>query len=378
MNKLCESPPNDSSDKHSNQKTIFIAVGVAVAVVGAIILLLLAALNYYNKLNEDQNLQIPGVGAQLLNVKAADLREATGCFSEENVLGKGSVGTVYRAILPPAGKAVAVKLLNNDMALGDEATFRREVKILAKVRHKNVLRVRGCCFNLDMKAIILDLMPNGSLDKHLHGRLAELSGQQKLKILHEVAQGLEYLHHRHPDGSIVHCDIKPENILLDADMEAHIADFGIAKVLKAGSFQESASIFLRGSVGYIAPEYGYKPEPSTKGDVYSFGVVMLVVLTGRRLTCNEVSEEGHDTFLSWARSAYTHKVLTILKSLGLSPHIASRLFQLALWCTRDEPNDRPTMLDISRILMDLRHAECHEYPNLLLNASSGPNESLNY
>ncbi|MCO5603450.1 hypothetical protein L7F22_057601 [Adiantum nelumboides] len=267
----------------------------------------------------------------------------------------GAVSTVYHAILS-TGKAVAAKVFNNEMGLANERAFKKEVAILAKIRHKNIVRVWGCCFNLELKAILLELMPNGSLHQHLYNSPHQLTGVQKLRILMGVAQGLEYLHHCHPDGPIVHCDLKPQNILLDACFEACITDFGIATILKEVGSHESVSHLLRGSIGYIPPEYGYNVDVSTKGDVYSYGVVILELITCKSPTSAEVVEEGQ-TYKSWVKNNHsTEESLTKL-NIGISSSTISKLFSIAMLCVQESPFDRPTILDTYRLLQDLCHAE---------------------
>lgn len=284
-----------------------------------------------------------------------ELRQATDNFSQENIIGFGGVSIVFRAMLPQENVAVAVKVLRNDVGLNEEARFRREVKLLAKLRHRNIVRIYGCCIDLEIKALILELIPNGNLAEHCYGRERErspLSLEEKLHILRGVAHGLHYLHDLHPDGPIVHCDIKPENILLDADLEPHISDFGIAKLLHGNNYEASTSLWLRGSLGYIPPEYGYTCQVSTKGDVYSFGVMMLELLTNKTpsMFTNELEEAS--SLVSWARSTYKNEV-SIFNTTTLNKQVINRAIQVALMCTNDLPSNRPTMHQVVCFLTSL-------------------------
>lgn len=356
----CNTTSNSSTsrtvDREFSRRTLIIVVTVS-AILVAGILFVSSWLCWRCKVKTIDQTLLPSFVLYTeprLNLKADELREATNCFSEENVLGRGSVSTVYRAVVA-GGKMVAVKVFKDGN--GEANRFKREVGLLAKVRHRNIVRILGCCVNLDVRAIILEFMPNGNLDEYLHGTHEsrpnnELDMDKKLNILRGVAHGLEYLHDRHPEGTIVHCDIKPANILIDEDFEPHISDFGIAKLLNCGTYEESLSLVLRGSVGYIPPEYGQSARVSTMGDIYSFGVVMMEVLTGKRPNSNELAEEGHD-LVSWVRSANPQMLPSMFSAPNMSEEAAVKITRLAIDCTSDLPSTRPSVGQIAKFLMDL-------------------------
>ncbi|KAK9664775.1 hypothetical protein RND81_14G067300 [Saponaria officinalis] len=286
------------------------------------------------------------------------------CLVDSNIIGKGCSGIVYRADIEN-GEAIAVKKLWPTTTTGPSAedttksgsrdSFSAEVKTLGTIRHKNIVRFLGCCWNKKTRLLMYDFMPNGSLGTLLHETSGNaLEWDLRYHILLGAAQGIAYLHHDCVPP-IVHRDIKANNILIGLDFEPYIADFGLAKLVDDGDFNRSSNT-IAGSYGYIAPEYGYMMKITEKSDVYSFGIVVLEVLTGKQPVDPTIPGGVH--VVDWVKQ----------KKGGievLDPGMVSRpeseieemmqVLGIALLCVSTSPNDRPTMKDVAAMLKEIKH-----------------------
>ncbi|KAB2615459.1 LRR receptor-like serine/threonine-protein kinase [Pyrus ussuriensis x Pyrus communis] len=251
---------------------------------GVISVILVAAAALILILRKKRNVKVVRETASLhqvlwRRVSHLELVRATSGFHESNLLGTGGFGSVYRGTLSD-GIDIAVKVFNLQLE-GAFKSFDKECEMLSNIRHRNLIKIISCCDELDFKALILQLMPNGSLENWLYSPNRSMTILQRLDIMKDVALALEYLHHGY-SIPIVHCDVKPSNILLDDDMVAHVADFGIARLIGGGdSMTETMTL---ATVGYMAPEYGMEGSISTRGDVYSFGIVLMETFTKRKPT----------------------------------------------------------------------------------------------
>ncbi|KAK4278275.1 hypothetical protein QN277_016141 [Acacia crassicarpa] len=239
-----------------------------------------------------------------LRVSYKELQDATNGFSSSNLVGVGSFGSVYKGIIQQFEGPIAIKVLNLQ-AHGATKSFITECKTLSKVRHRNLLQILTSCSSVDyngndFKALVFEFMPNGSLENWLSkNELGEprdlyMNFRQRLDAAIDVAYALDYLHHDFEE-TIVHCDIKPSNILLDDGMVAHLGDFGLARLLHevtsySNEGQTTASA-IKGTIGYIPPEYGESGQVTTQGDIYSYGVLLLVMLTGKKPTDSMFHED---------------------------------------------------------------------------------------
>nr|XP_043633712.1 putative receptor-like protein kinase At3g47110 [Erigeron canadensis] len=254
---------------------------------------------------------------------------ATSEFSQQNLIGTGTFSAVYKGILAPDNGMVAIKVLK----LGNQGalkSFMTECEALKNIRHRNLVKVITSCSSIDFhgndfKALIYEFMPNGNLERWLHPSSEQeieieeappqkLTLRQRVMIATDVAHAMHYLH-QECAVSIIHCDLKPSNILLDSDMVAHIGDFGLAKFLPLKP-HESSSVGLRGTIGYAPPEYGLGGEMTKEGDIYSFGILLLEMITGKRPT-DHVFQEGLNLH-SYVTMALPDRLMEIIELTLLS------------------------------------------------------------
>ncbi|PRQ29188.1 putative protein kinase RLK-Pelle-LRR-XII-1 family [Rosa chinensis] len=230
--------------------------------------------------------------------------------------------------------------------------------MLRNIRHQNLIKIISFCSQIDFKAMILEYMPNGNLDKWLHSPNFSLNILQRLNIMIEVASALEYLHHSY-EVPIVHCDLEPSNILLDHEMGAHVADFGIAKLLGAGdSITETITL---ATIGYMAPEYGMEGFVSTRGDVYSFGIVLLETFTTRKPT-DEIFD-GEMSLRQWVANSLPESLVDVVDAniLGtledhgfVSKDCLTLIMRLALACCVESPEERTSMQEVAATLNKIK------------------------
>ncbi|XP_028788165.1 receptor-like protein kinase isoform X2 [Neltuma alba] len=284
--------------------------------------------------------------------------EATANLSDRFIIGKGAHGVVYKASVDP-GQVFAVKKLAFSGNKGKSKSMVREIQTAGKIRHRNLVKLEDFWLRKDFGLILYTYMPNGSLHEVLHEKRPppSLEWNVRYKIAIGIAHGLAYLHYD-CDPPIVHRDIKPKNILIDSDMEPHIADFGIAKLLDQSSVSAS-SMSVRGTVGYIAPENAYSTANNRESDVYSYGVVLLELIT-RKKAVDPSFMEGVDVVV-WVRALWdgtedVHKIAdSSLAGQFLDSNVleqATKVLLVALKCTEKDPRVRPTMRDVIKLLED--------------------------
>ncbi|KAK4487033.1 hypothetical protein RD792_006348 [Penstemon davidsonii] len=279
------------------------------------------------------------LGLTLERVSYFEVLRATSNLDEGNMIGRGSLGSVYKGIFSN-GMTFAIKVFNLDVQ-GALKSFDTECQILRSIRHRNLVKVITSCTNLDFKALVLEYMPHGNLDKWLYSPTHSLSFTQRLAIMTDVAFAIEYLHQGY-SSPIVHSDLKPSNILLDEDMVARVGDFGIAKLMSED--QRIAQTKTLGTMGYMAPEYGSLGLVSTPKDVYSYGIVLMETFTKRKPTYEMFL--GELTMKRWVTELFPSVIMQIADTalFDASENIVAKtekyltsIMGLALECTSDVP-----------------------------------------
>ncbi|KAH7575895.1 hypothetical protein JRO89_XS02G0247000 [Xanthoceras sorbifolium] len=285
-----------------------------------------------------------------------ELVRATEGFSESNLLGRGAFGSVFRGKLLD-GMEIAVKVFHVKMERALKS-FDVECEVLSGIRHRNLVKVISSCTNKDLKALVLEYMSNGSLAKCLYSNEFFLDILQRLNILIDVALALEYLHFGY-SIPIVHCDVKPNNVLLDQDMVGHLSDFGIAKLLGEEESMTQTQTFA--TVGYMAPEYGREGRVSRKGDVYSYGIMLMETFTRKKPTDEIFTEEM--SLRHWVDDSFNRSIMEVVDNdlLGIEDahflmweQCLSSILSLAMDCTRELPEDRINIRNVVSRLIQIR------------------------
>ncbi|KAM0952386.1 putative protein kinase RLK-Pelle-SD-2b family [Dioscorea sansibarensis] len=285
----------------------------------------------------------------LVAFRYRDLQRVTKNFSDK--VGAGSFGSVFKGVLPDS-TAIAVKKLEG-LRQG-EKQFRAEVSTLGTIQHVNLVPFRGFCAEGKERLLVFDYMPSGSLDSHLFGSNAKvLDWSTRYRIALGIARGLEYLHEKCRE-CIIHCDIKPENILLDAEFNPKVADFGLAKLL--GREFSHVLTSMRGTIGYLAPEWISGLAITPKADVFSFGLMLLEIISGKRNSSKQY-ESGDSYFpLKAAIQGREGNVQCLLDSRlqgkGNMDEV-NRACRVACWCIQGIETERPTMGMVVQMLEGL-------------------------
>ncbi|KAF5798376.1 putative protein kinase RLK-Pelle-DLSV family [Helianthus annuus] len=329
-------------------------IGGVVGVVGGLIVLLIVVLWWYCRSKRT----MPGgslYGATELqgskDYNYNDLKKATNDFGDENKLGEGGFGDVYKATFDDE-KVVAVKKLKVRHA-GAKIGFENEIQLISQIRHRNLLGLLGWCIDGSNLLLVLEYMPNGSLDRFLWGeRKGTLSWKIRYDIILGIARGLAHLH-KEVHVRIVHRDIKSSNILLDDALQPKIADFGFARFQP----EDQSHVITKfvGTLGYTAPEYVRYGILSDKVDTFSFGIVVLEIISGQMCTSQNLDGPSTEFLLEHAWKLYENQKVVMLvdETMDINPdeekHV-KKIIEIALLCTQSPASERPAMSEVVLML----------------------------
>lgn len=341
--------------ERNNRSTLILVESLLLGSSGLLNLILITAIfalvycchNKRVKTTLGQNTSMLGLNLRFFPYK--ELEEATDGFGEE--LGSGSFGTVYKGLLPALGSRteIAVKKLHR-LYEDSEKEFGNEVGSIGQTSHKNLVRLLGFCNEGTHRILVYEYMSNGSLTSYLF-RSERPRWNKRVQIAMGIARGLAYLHDE-CSTQIIHCDIKPQNILLDEYFTARISDFGLAKLLRTD--QSRTSTGIRGTRGYVAPEWFRNTAITAKVDVYSFGVMLLEIICCRKNLELEAGDEDRAVLIYWAYDCYREGNLDLLvgddEEAMAEMRMVETFVMVAIWCIQEEPSLRPSMKKVIQML----------------------------
>lgn len=280
-----------------------------------------------------------------------ELFQATNGFSNDELLGSGGFGKVYKGVLAN-NTEVAVKCVNHDSKQGLRE-FMAEISSMGRLQHKNLVPMRGWCRKGNEMMLVYDYMANGSLNRWIFDKPDQLMGWEgRRRVLVDVAEGLNYLHHGW-DQVVVHRDIKSSNVLLDNEMRGRLGDFGLAKLYTHGGVPNTTRVV--GTFGYLAPEVATMAAPTAATDVYSYGVVVLEVACGRKPIDTSVPLEEDEVLIDLVRKKYTEGRLSDAADKRIQGEFEveemEALLKLGLSCCHPDPLRRPTMKEVVALLL---------------------------
>nr|XP_043625628.1 putative receptor-like protein kinase At4g00960 [Erigeron canadensis] len=355
--------PSSPLPGNNNDTTRVVIIIVTIVVVTAVIIIALLCIFMRlrrRKKPTPQPLPNESIQSESIDIGTAEslqfpfgtIKEATHDFSEENKLGRGGFGAVYKGTLRD-GQDIAVKRLARDSGQGD-VEFKNEVLLVAKLQHRNLVRLLGFSIEGSERLLIYEFLPNASLDQFIFDPTKRklLDWDRRYNIIKGIAKGLLYLH-EDSRLKIFHRDMKASNVLLDSEMNPKIADFGMARLFKPEETQGDTSRIV-GTYGYMAPEYAMHGQFSVKSDVFSFGVLVLELVSGQKNQCFQSGECTEDllsfAWKSWKNGTTSDMIDPILKTGTGSLRDIIRSIHIGLLCVQENVSNRPTMASVILML----------------------------
>ncbi|KAK6231368.1 Protein kinase domain - like 10 [Theobroma cacao] len=368
INGLCQSAKCRPGKRCKNPKkqTVLIC-GMAAALGGISLAIMIGILVYRQRQRVKKELQknLIKEREEILNAKnhgkstrvftGKEITRATDNFSAANLIGSGGFGEVFKGVLDD-GTVTAIKRAKLGNTKGTDQVL-NEVRVLCQVNHRSLVRLLGCCVELDLPLMIYEFIPNGTLFDHLHyhlsGKYAPLTWQRRLRIAHQTAEGLAYLHSA-AVPPIYHRDVKSSNILLDEKLNAKVSDFGLSRLVETTEAGDShIHTSAQGTLGYLDPEYYRSFQLTDKSDVYSFGVVLLELLTSKKAIDFNREDENVNLVVYMKNIIDEERLMDVVDpvlkegatNLELETIIALGL--LAASCLDDKRQDRPSMKEVA-------------------------------
>ncbi|XP_012701627.1 G-type lectin S-receptor-like serine/threonine-protein kinase At2g19130 [Setaria italica] len=358
------------TSKH--RRGMIVRLVIAATIFAALSLFAIICMFFRRRKRQHSSMEPSNIRGGIMAFGYKDLQHATKNFSEK--LGGGSFGSVFKGVLPDS-TVIAVKRL--DGARQGEKEFRAEVSSIGMIQHINLVKLIGFCCQGSKRLLVYEYMPNHSLDAHLFQSSGmPLCWGTRYKIALGVARGLAYLHENCQD-CIIHCDIKPQNILLDASFVPKIADFGMAKFVRR-DFSRAITT-MRGTIGYLAPEWISGVAISSKVDVYSYGMVLLEIIFGRRNSGEEYNSDSTYLPVQVVNKLLQGNVQCLVDESmhdGINLEEVERACRVACWCIQDHESRRLTMGEVVRILEGLIKVDVPPMPKVLEAISGGTDSTI--